>query len=64
MHGPWVAVAAYLIWHQRKDYRSVCKRLNGVEDYCKETLADLVKSATKTIQHNTEIIEKWKRPTE
>ena len=69
-HGPWVAVAAFLIWHQRKDYRAVCKRLNKVEDYCKETLSTLVQETTsalqlsaETIEKNTEVIDKWKKAT-
>ena len=67
-HGPWVAVAGFLIWHQRKDYRAVCKRLNAVEDYCKDTLCKLVQETTTALQHNvetieknTEVIEKWKK---
>ena len=63
-HGPWVALAAYLIWTQRKDYRGVCKRLNKVEDYCKKTLTELLEKTTEALQHNTEIIEKCKPPKE
>lgn len=55
-HGPWVGVAVFMIWSQRKDYRGVCQRLNDVEDYCKTTLTKLTEDTTKALQHNSEII--------
>lgn len=60
-HGPWVALAGFLIWSQRKDYRGVCNRLNEVEDYCKDTITKLVEKTTIVIEQNTEIIAKCQR---
>lgn len=57
-HGPWVALACFLIWSQRKDYRGVCNRLNEVEDYCKTTLTDLVKETTAALEMTSELLEK------
>jgi hypothetical protein len=63
-YSPWAAVAIYMIWQQRKDYKGVCTRLNEVEDYCKTTLAGLVERTIDVIDKNNDVIRHCKRTEE
>ena len=53
-YGVFAALTVFLVWKQSRDYTGVCRRLNLVEDYVKNTLVDLVKETTKALNRVNE----------
>jgi hypothetical protein len=57
-YGPLVSVVLFFIWRDWKREVSLSERISTLEDYQKETLADLVTHSTVALTHSADCM-KW-----
>ena len=49
-YGIWAALAVYLTCQNRVDYRGVCKRLNNLEDFMRNSFMDIIKENNSLLE--------------
>jgi len=57
-YGPLIGVVLFFIWRDWKREDKLSERLTSLEDYQKETLADLVEKSTIALTHSADCM-KW-----
>lgn len=57
-YGPLIGVVLFFIWRDWKREDKLSERITSLEDYQKETLADLVEKSTIALTHSADCM-KW-----